>query len=50
MKLFQFFCLQLNLDLPAKEMHDFIRGNDTVPGAWTIINGEVNIMTILLFN
>lgn len=31
---------KLNLDLPAEEMHNFIRGNDTVPGAWTVINGE----------
>lgn len=25
---------------PAKEVHNFIRGLDSTPGAWTIINGE----------
>lgn len=23
-----------------REVHNFIRGNDSVPGAWTVINGE----------
>lgn len=23
-----------------REVHNFIRGNDRVPGAWTIINGQ----------
>ncbi|XP_078042072.1 cytosolic 10-formyltetrahydrofolate dehydrogenase [Augochlora pura] len=25
---------------PAKQVHDFIRGLDSTPGAWTMINGE----------
>lgn len=25
---------------PAKEVHDFIRGLDSTPGAWTILNNE----------
>jgi len=25
---------------PAKEIHDFIRGLDSTPGAWTTLNGE----------
>ena len=27
--------------MPARDIHNFIRGNDKVPGAWITINGEV---------
>ncbi|XP_050412601.1 cytosolic 10-formyltetrahydrofolate dehydrogenase isoform X2 [Patella vulgata] len=32
--------VQINLDQTADELHNFIRGNDKVPGAWLIIDGE----------
>ncbi|XP_013085376.2 cytosolic 10-formyltetrahydrofolate dehydrogenase-like isoform X1 [Biomphalaria glabrata] len=32
--------VQINFDQPAAVIHNFIRGNDKVPGAWTLINGE----------
>lgn len=32
---------QINWNQSAQSLHNFIRGNDKVPGAWTIINGEV---------
>ena len=38
--LFQF---QLNWDQPGESIHNFIRGNDKVPGAWTMIDGQVRI-------
>lgn len=28
--------------MSAQQLHDFIRGNDKVPGAWTEHNGEVS--------
>ncbi|XP_053576821.1 cytosolic 10-formyltetrahydrofolate dehydrogenase [Bombina bombina] len=31
---------KINWDQPAEAIHNFIRGNDKVPGAWTEINGE----------
>ena len=31
---------QINWDQSAQDIHNFIRGNDKVPGAWTKINGE----------
>ena len=31
---------KLNLDQPAKKIHDFIRGLDSVPGAWTKLDGK----------
>jgi formyltetrahydrofolate dehydrogenase len=34
--------LQINWKQTAQEIHDFIRGNDKVPGAWTTINGQVS--------
>lgn len=27
-----------------REVHNFIRGNDAVPGAWTVLNGEKFIL------
>jgi len=30
-------------DKTAKEIHNFIRGNDHNPGAWTTVNGQVSI-------
>ncbi len=35
---------QLKFDQSALEMHNFIRGNDKVPGAWAMFNGEVCMM------
>lgn len=32
--------VQINWDQSAQDIHNFIRGNDKVPGAWTLINGE----------
>ncbi|XP_005090853.1 cytosolic 10-formyltetrahydrofolate dehydrogenase [Aplysia californica] len=32
--------VQINWDQSAQDIHNFIRGNDKVPGAWTKINGE----------
>ncbi|XP_002130073.4 cytosolic 10-formyltetrahydrofolate dehydrogenase [Ciona intestinalis] len=31
---------EINWDQPAINLHNFIRGNDKVPGAWTVINDE----------
>ncbi|GAU93721.1 hypothetical protein RvY_05615 [Ramazzottius varieornatus] len=31
---------QINFDQPAVAIHNFIRGTDKVPGAWTVLNGE----------
>ncbi|KAK2165320.1 hypothetical protein LSH36_52g08014 [Paralvinella palmiformis] len=31
---------QINWDMTAQEIHNFIRGNDKLPGAWAKINGE----------
>nr|XP_032827439.1 cytosolic 10-formyltetrahydrofolate dehydrogenase-like [Petromyzon marinus]XP_032827440.1 cytosolic 10-formyltetrahydrofolate dehydrogenase-like [Petromyzon marinus]XP_032827441.1 cytosolic 10-formyltetrahydrofolate dehydrogenase-like [Petromyzon marinus]XP_032827442.1 cytosolic 10-formyltetrahydrofolate dehydrogenase-like [Petromyzon marinus]XP_032827443.1 cytosolic 10-formyltetrahydrofolate dehydrogenase-like [Petromyzon marinus] len=31
---------QVNWDQPALAIHNWIRGNDKVPGAWTLIEGE----------
>ena len=31
-------------DQTGESIHNFIRGNDKVPGAWTEIDGEVSIV------
>ena len=31
---------EINWNQPAKNLHDFIRGNDKLPGAWSTIDGE----------
>lgn len=31
---------EIDFKLPQVALHNFIRGNDNVPGAWTTINGE----------
>ncbi|CAD6194253.1 unnamed protein product [Caenorhabditis auriculariae] len=31
---------QINWKLTQRQLHNFIRGNDKVPGAWAILNGE----------
>ncbi|KAM4652707.1 cytosolic 10-formyltetrahydrofolate dehydrogenase isoform 1-T2 [Discoglossus pictus] len=31
---------KINWDQPAEAIHNFIRGNDKVPGAWTELNGQ----------
>lgn len=33
--------LQVNLAQPAQAIHNWIRGHDKVPGAWTLIDGQV---------
>lgn len=33
--------LQVNLAQPAESIHNWIRGHDKVPGAWTLIDGQV---------
>jgi len=32
--------VQINWDQPAEKLHNFIRGNDKVPGAWADVGGE----------
>lgn len=32
---------QVNLAQPAEAIHNWIRGHDKVPGAWTVIGGQV---------
>jgi len=32
--------VQIKWDQSAQDIHNFIRGNDKVPGAWTMIDGE----------
>ncbi len=31
---------KVNLDQPAKKIHDFVRGLDSIPGAWITLDGE----------
>lgn len=31
---------RVNWAQPAKKLHDFIRGNDRVPGAWAVLDGQ----------
>jgi len=33
--------LQIRWDMSAAELHNFIRGNDKVPGAWAVIDNQV---------
>ena len=35
------FAFQINWDQPALSLHNFVRGNDKLPGAWTTIDGQV---------
>ncbi|TNN40465.1 Mitochondrial 10-formyltetrahydrofolate dehydrogenase [Liparis tanakae] len=32
--------LYVDLAQPAKAIHDWIRGHDKVPGAWTVVDGQ----------
>ncbi|XP_033103649.1 cytosolic 10-formyltetrahydrofolate dehydrogenase-like, partial [Anneissia japonica] len=32
--------VQINWDQPVEVLHNFIRGNDKLPGAWTTIDGQ----------
>lgn len=32
---------RVDFEKTGQEIHDFIRGNDRVPGAWAVINGQV---------
>lgn len=40
-----FIFFQIKFDQSAQDLHNFIRGCDKVPGAWTTINGQVIIIT-----
>ncbi|NP_001085894.1 cytosolic 10-formyltetrahydrofolate dehydrogenase [Xenopus laevis] len=31
---------KINWDQPAEDIHNFIRGNDKVPGAWTVVDDQ----------
>ena len=31
---------KINFDQPARKIHDFIRGLDSVPGAWGVLDGK----------
>lgn len=35
---------QVNLAQPAEAIHNWIRGHDKVPGAWTVIDGQVGFL------
>lgn len=35
---------QVNLVQPAEAIHNWIRGHDKVPGAWTVIDGQVGFL------
>ena len=39
---------QLDLNMSGQDIHNFIRGNDKVPGAWININGEVCVEGLLI--
>ena len=40
-----FSCVsQVNLAQPAEAIHNWIRGHDKVPGAWTVIDGQVRFL------
>ncbi|GCB75053.1 hypothetical protein scyTo_0017285 [Scyliorhinus torazame] len=34
---------KINWDQPAEAIHNWIRGNDKVPGAWSEVNGHVSV-------
>ena len=36
--------LQIDWDKPALALHNFVRGNDKLPGAWSNIDGKVHII------
>jgi len=38
--------VQINFDQPAQAIHNFIRGCEHFPGAWTIINDQVRVLEI----
>ena len=33
---------EINWNQPALQLHNFIRGSDKIPGAWSTIDGQVN--------
>ena len=37
---------QINWDQPALKVHNFIRGNDKIPGAWTHIDDKVRTIHV----
>ncbi|XP_033116577.1 cytosolic 10-formyltetrahydrofolate dehydrogenase-like [Anneissia japonica] len=39
---------QINWDQPVEVLHNFIRGNDKLPGAWTTIDGQLSVKTLIL--
>uniref|UniRef100_A0A0L8GLQ4 10-formyltetrahydrofolate dehydrogenase n=1 Tax=Octopus bimaculoides TaxID=37653 RepID=A0A0L8GLQ4_OCTBM len=40
--------VKINWDQPAEAIHNYIRGNDKVPGAWAMIDGQVNVSQLQL--
>uniref|UniRef100_A0A8P4K4X6 10-formyltetrahydrofolate dehydrogenase n=1 Tax=Dicentrarchus labrax TaxID=13489 RepID=A0A8P4K4X6_DICLA len=37
---------KINLAQPAEAIHNWIRGHDKVPGAWTVIDGQVRFLEL----
>uniref|UniRef100_A0A4W6EQB8 10-formyltetrahydrofolate dehydrogenase n=1 Tax=Lates calcarifer TaxID=8187 RepID=A0A4W6EQB8_LATCA len=37
---------EVNLAQPAEAIHNWIRGHDKVPGAWTVIDGQVRFLEL----
>uniref|UniRef100_A0A8D3BPV1 10-formyltetrahydrofolate dehydrogenase n=1 Tax=Scophthalmus maximus TaxID=52904 RepID=A0A8D3BPV1_SCOMX len=37
---------KVNLAQPAEAIHNWIRGHDKVPGAWTVIGGQVRLLEL----
>lgn len=43
---------KIDWNLPQIKLHNFIRGNDNVPGAWAILNNEkvcIILIKMLIF-
>ena len=37
---------QIKFDQSAVDIHNFIRGNDKVPGAWAMVDGQVRLRSL----
>lgn len=40
-------CLQIDWNQSAEALHNWIRGNDKVPGAWAEVDGQVVITDVM---
>lgn len=38
---------QVDWAQPAEAIHNWIRGHDKVPGAWTVIDGQVSLPELM---